>query len=184
MLSCNFQGESPYKRPTYRYTPLIAWMLQPNILVSPAFGKLLFIVLDIAAGYLTYSLLLSVGTKPNRAVTCACFWLLNPLPMGVSSRGSAESILALLVLLIIKFRLEGKLLLSAALYGLAVHIKIYPVIYAIPLWLDIDRSSFPKRVYPFLGRLLNPTYDRVKYFIVAAAVFGAVTGYLLFFVSN
>ena len=43
------QGGSPYQRSTYRYTPLLAWALVPNVLLHPAFGKVLFCVADIVA---------------------------------------------------------------------------------------------------------------------------------------
>lgn len=43
------QGGSPYQRSTYRYTPLLAWALMPNLTLHPSFGKVLFCVADIAA---------------------------------------------------------------------------------------------------------------------------------------
>lgn len=43
--------ESPYKRHTYRYSPLIAILLIPNILVHDCFGKFLFSAVDILVGY-------------------------------------------------------------------------------------------------------------------------------------
>ncbi|XP_055382252.1 GPI mannosyltransferase 1 isoform X2 [Condylostylus longicornis] len=44
--------ESPYKRHTYRYSPLMALLLVPNVLFFDCFGKILFSVFDIFVGYL------------------------------------------------------------------------------------------------------------------------------------
>lgn len=43
------QGGSPYHRSTYRYTPLLAAVLTPNIFLHPSFGKIFFCVADILA---------------------------------------------------------------------------------------------------------------------------------------
>jgi GPI mannosyltransferase 1 subunit M len=42
-------GTSPYDRATYRYTPLLSWMLVPNQFFFP-FGKILFCFSDILVG--------------------------------------------------------------------------------------------------------------------------------------
>lgn len=45
-------GESPYDRHTYRYTPIIALCLVPNITLHHSFGKVLFSLVDIAVAIL------------------------------------------------------------------------------------------------------------------------------------
>lgn len=41
------EGGSPYDRITYRYTPLMAYVVLPNHLLHPMFGKVLFVVLEL-----------------------------------------------------------------------------------------------------------------------------------------
>ena len=94
----SLQGLSPYMRPTYRYTPILAWMLTPNITLFAEFGKVIFIVCDVLTGYLLYHILKKRSCSEFTATMCASFWLLNPLPATVSSRGNAESVIAILVL--------------------------------------------------------------------------------------
>jgi phosphatidylinositol glycan class M len=50
-------GQSPYERATYRYTPLLSWILLPNNW-NPVFGKVLFSICDILVGLLLHWMLL------------------------------------------------------------------------------------------------------------------------------
>ena len=48
-------GRSPFDRHTYRYTPFLAWILVPNVTVSPLWGKLLFSAVDSCVGCVIYA---------------------------------------------------------------------------------------------------------------------------------
>lgn len=45
------KGQSPYARSTYRYSPLLAWALVPNVLLHPLWGKALFCAADLLAAW-------------------------------------------------------------------------------------------------------------------------------------
>ncbi|XP_074549745.1 GPI alpha-1,4-mannosyltransferase I, catalytic subunit [Halichoeres trimaculatus] len=135
------QGESPYNRSTYRYTPLLAWLLTPNIYLTQVFGKILFIVCDVLSGLLIHKVLRLRGLSSETALCVCALWLLNPLPIGVSSRGNAESILAALVLGTLLCMEAQQLTWAAILYGLSVHMKIYPITYALPIILNLRKST-------------------------------------------
>nr|XP_032813740.1 GPI mannosyltransferase 1 isoform X1 [Petromyzon marinus] len=134
------RGESPYRRETYRYTPLVAWLLLPNALLAEPFGKLLFAVCDVAAGWLALGMLPVGVSRPGLAAAAAC-WLLNPIPAAVSCRGNAESVLALLVLATLRSLRRGRVATAGLLHGVAVHTKIYPVIYTLPIVLNLALAS-------------------------------------------
>ncbi len=170
-------GESPYERHTYRYTPLLAWLLYPNVTLSPLFGKLLFCAADVAIGWLLHvNVSRSLGQAPRaserQARLAAFLWLYNPLVLVVSTRGSAESLVVLLVLLTLHLFRERVFLLSGLAYGLAVHFKIYPVIYAPALLFAL----MGKRGGDWWRGLLLPNAATVRFWLGAAASFLLLTG--------
>jgi len=138
---------SPYDRATYRYTPILALLLLPNHLLQPTFGKFLFCASDILAALLLYRILVQQYRTPaSRAkLYVAACWLFNPFIANISSRGSSESLLGVLVLTSLFLANDGRWISSAVIFGLAVHFKIYPVVYASAVLAKLsDGSYLPK----------------------------------------
>lgn len=186
------EGNSPYLRPTYRYTPLLSLLLTPNISLHMCFGKVLFVLFDVLAGYLLYKILCVRACPDRRAVFFSCFWLFNPLPLTVSTRGNAESIMAVLVLASIYFVLVKNVPVAAIFFALSVHFKIFPVIYGLPFVLlvggdgynskkpDVHRTKDKHSLFGFIHQttafILHP--QRVKFAVVSAVTFLGLTGLL------
>ncbi|CAG9321016.1 unnamed protein product [Blepharisma stoltei] len=153
-----YEGNSPYLRHTYRYTPLLAYILIPNVLV-PFFGKILFIVGDLVSGCFLIKLLKLENENPLWSATL----LLNPIAINVSTRGSSDSLTSVLLLGAIYFLKTNKIELAGILYGLSVHLRIYPIIYCLSfyLWIDKEKSSFF-------------TYKRIKFTLISGGLFLAL----------
>ncbi|KAI1454560.1 glycosyltransferase family 50 protein [Annulohypoxylon moriforme] len=139
---------SPYTRETYRYTPLLAWLLYPTTWPGTfwfSFGKALFAAADLLAGYLIILVLRGphVRMSADRACRYASIWLLNPMVATISTRGSSEGLLGVLVMALLWAVLEKRVALAGVLLGLGVHFKIYPFIYApaIVWWMDVEQMG-------------------------------------------
>lgn len=140
------QGRSPYVRDTYRYTPLLAWILLPTTWSRQWFssGKVLFALADIVAGYLIVLILKSTyRMSSERALKFASIWLLNPMVATISTRGSSEGLLGVLAAALLWSVTQKRIKLAGVILGLAVHLKIYPFIYASSIfwWLDQERLT-------------------------------------------
>lgn len=136
-------GHSPYERATYRYTPLLAWLLYPTTFATASipnsvwfdFGKVLFAAGDIVTGWLIYRILIErQHMSVDRALKYASLWLLNPMVANISTRGSSEGLLAVIVVAILWTLMQRRIRLAGVLLGLGVHFKIYPFIYAASIW--------------------------------------------------
>lgn len=141
-------GSSPYDRETYRYTPILAWILVPTAWSGWfSFGKFIFALSDIITGWLiTRVLQSSQGMSTERALKYASIWLLNPMVATISTRGSSEGLLAVSVVALLWAVMRRRIVLAGVLLGLGVHFKIYPFIYApaIVWWLDDEHLGKPQ----------------------------------------
>lgn len=138
-------GESPYERATYRYTPLLAWMLVLDSTLCIPYGKLLFSICDIMVGWLIYAILSITKISHNKKIICTNLWLFNPLTLTVSTRGNAESLQSVLVLSSVYLILQKRTAMSAISLALGVHFKLYPIVYTLPFFLLLDDTFFYKQ---------------------------------------
>jgi GPI mannosyltransferase 1 subunit M len=176
--SVGWMRGTPFARATYRYSPLLAYAVLPNLMVG-VFGKLLFSAADLVAGVQSYRLAeaavggggggsaAAVAAASAAGWWAAAAWLFNPFTATVSTRGSCDSLVVVMLLGLLQLLLalgplplqhrssssRGSSLRAAAiglladvrrdlpasfravapaalLYGLAVHFRIYPIIYA------------------------------------------------------
>lgn len=125
----------------------------------------------------------------------SCAWLFHPFSINVSTRGNAESLVAILVLLSLypisapfrKYSLTfcryliftDNITLGAFFYGLSVHFKIYPIIYSIALYFFIDHiRPTPRNNQPRIGKLF--TRNRLVFFFVSASTFLILTSWMYY----
>jgi phosphatidylinositol glycan class M len=87
----------------------------------------------------------------------ASIWLLNPMVANISTRGSSEGLVVVVVIALLWAALKKDVLLAGCLLGSGVHLKIYPFIYAASIfwWLGGDT----KQGASSLSRLMS--YDRI-----------------------
>ncbi|RKL47699.1 GPI mannosyltransferase 1 [Fusarium proliferatum] len=171
------EGSSPYARDTYRYTPLLAWLLLPTTRFS-AFGKLVFAAADLLAGWLILRVLRRRGMDEATAGGFSALWLWNPMVATISTRGSSEGLLGVLTMGLLWAVERRKLSLAAIILGLSVHFKIYPFIYApaIVWWMEDARlgketkaATRPSSYTEVVSNFFTP--DRLKFGLLSLITF-------------
>lgn len=135
-------GKSPYERTTYRYSPLLAFLLLPNMFLHRSWGKFLFSASDLLVGVFIYTILKKCSVPKNICTYCVMAWLLNPFTFTIGTRGNCEPIVCAIILWIVICLMNGNLLQAAVWYGLVVHFRIYPIIYAPTLVLVLNHHFF------------------------------------------
>lgn len=189
--------EGPYARETYRYTPLLAWMLLPTTWAASSrwlrvayfsSGKVLFALADLVAGWLIVKVLTRSPPGPGGAMSAdrargfAAIWLLNPMVATISTRGSSEGLLAVLVMALLYAVLSRRATLAGVLLGLGVHFKIYPFIYAPAIVWWMDDENMPPASPP--RRSSSSPSGRALAFLTAARLRLALSSLLAFTVLN
>lgn len=183
--------KSPYQRETYRYTPMLAWILLPVTFGGnwAHYGKALFMLCDIITGALITEVLRKEtpgsSTKDtffqrNKTTILSAIWLLNPMVITISTRGSSESVLSCFIMLAVANLFRDQYIMSALFLGLSIHFKIYPIIYlpSIMLFLASKKPLLIKawQNIPFLGWVNTANLS----YLVATLVSFAVPAYLMY----
>lgn len=156
-------GRSPYERHTYRYTPFLAALLSS---IPKDAGRYLFCIADTLCGWIIISFRRSKrspveNSKPLVQLQDALWWLYNPLAINICTRGSAESLMVLLpVLLTIQLvshdqkRISWvRVFLAGLSHGVAIHSKVYPIIYSLSYMASFVQppKTDPSGTFPWLN---------------------------------
>ncbi|KAK8869711.1 hypothetical protein IAR55_000279 [Kwoniella newhampshirensis] len=152
----------PYERATFRYTPLLPLFLSPTLL-HPLLGKIVLTLTSL----LIPPLLLS-SSSPATFWPTHLLWTLNPFVLNITTRGSPEAIVCLLVVFVVYSLQRKKNTWAAVGLGLAVSWKLYPFIYVASIWTMLAS----RREHGWFGR------DVWKFGFATAVTVGIVNGAL------
>ena len=146
--------DSPYERHTYRYSPLLSWIMSPSYKYHQNFGKWLLAVFDLIACFLVFKMVSRIKGEHNRvgSVVLSALIFTNPFLIYLSIRGSCEGITMTLAFAFLYFYFGGdadgtmsanerkekgittlqpcriRRYVSFMFFGLWVHFRVFPVI--------------------------------------------------------
>ncbi|KAL7104305.1 hypothetical protein ACP275_08G235500 [Erythranthe tilingii] len=163
-------GKSPYERSTYRYSPLLAFLLMPNSFIHRSWGKFIFSASDLLVGSLIHRILKLRGVPEKLRTYSTMVWLFNPFTITIGTRGNCEPIVCSMILWILLCLMKDHFVQAAFWYGLVVHLRIYPIIYALPIILLLDPLHFQPGKKPALvdwscrtsKKLWDPINDKIS----------------------
>ncbi|MBA0732301.1 hypothetical protein Gogos_016402 [Gossypium gossypioides] len=168
-------GQSPYKRTTYRYSPLLAFLLIPNSFTSRCWGKFLFSASDLFVGLFIRIILKQRKVPDDLCTYSMLIWLFNPFTFTIGTRGNCEPIIfgvldfgrdawvhredwirngMIFFLNYVSLKCNpgySNVVQAAFWYGLIVHFRIYPIIYALPIVIFLDPRFFQSGTKPLLS---------------------------------
>lgn len=162
-----FAGKSPYDDEEYRYSPLVALIFLPNVL-NPYIGKLMIIIADVLCGYLQYTINIQQGTQRLYSKAFLLLWLFNPFTISISARGSFEPMLVLLILTFLYSLVNNLNTFGGMMYGLAIHLKLYPIIYSGALYLYLIKRRpymITQSKLTYWLKTLSPNSSQLRFFI-------------------
>ncbi|EJD75120.1 hypothetical protein, variant [Loa loa] len=119
-------------------------------------GKILFCAVDVAVGFLYFELSACRWTACKDKKSVVIFWLANPLTAIISSRGNADVLVCAVVLWTLYLLMRNQWRLASLVYGLlAVHVKLYPIIYLPSIFLSLSSVSLSSGWIDYIKRLIS-----------------------------
>ncbi|XP_044269911.1 GPI mannosyltransferase 1 [Tribolium madens] len=162
--------KSPYERHTYRYSPLVAYLMVPNITLHPCFGKILFSLIDLIDAILIRAIVKTTlreyfkhTGEPQNCITgrsrkkskkkndqsdatanlSLVVWLYNPLTLAIATRGNCDSIAVFFVLATLYLlQCQKKFFLAGLIHGISIHFRLYPIVYSLTFYMYLSKFSF------------------------------------------
>ena len=136
-----YQGLSPYKRSTYRYTPLLAYLLLGNSYFGENFGKFLFVLFDSFTGIFIRRLIKSNLTR-KQIILSYLLWDFNPFVINISTRGNSDSLICFLLVFVLYLMKNNHIVLSAIFYGISVHLRLFPIYFVFTFFFYYKFNVF------------------------------------------
>ncbi|KAG9457074.1 hypothetical protein H6P81_001582 [Aristolochia fimbriata] len=81
-------GKSHFERSTYRYSPLLAYLLVPNFIIHRSWGKLLVSAADLLVGFFVHCILKKRKVPEDLNSYCVAAWLFNPFTFTIGTCGN------------------------------------------------------------------------------------------------
>lgn len=172
-----FEGRSPFDRETYRYTPLLALVFLPNAVLGAWWGKVVLALCDVVAGYFVIKALTSAKTERQQQqakLLVSTFIWFNPVVINVSTRGNSDIIIAMLTLGCVAAFSQQRYWVAGLFLGFAVHMKIYPIIYAAAFVFALLEESMAAK-----GGDKNSSSKSAPRTSLLAAIFASETQFVL-----
>uniref|UniRef100_J3LRH2 GPI mannosyltransferase 1 n=1 Tax=Oryza brachyantha TaxID=4533 RepID=J3LRH2_ORYBR len=99
-----------------------------------------FFCADLLVGLFIDTILKLRGIPERTRIWSVVAWLFNPFTFTIGTRGNCEPIVCAVILWILICLMNGRVLQAAFWYGLIVHFRIYPIIYAIPFVIVLGKG--------------------------------------------
>ena len=206
-------GRSPYDRHTYRYTPFLAEFLAR--LPTREVGRHVFCIADALCGWIIVQFRRkqrkSTGQTKEHNIWLqlqdGIWWCYSPLAINICTRGSSESLMVLLPVLLTLWLVSNsagrptmlQAITAGLFHGVAIHSKLYPIIYTGSFMaylatkdagLSFASSSFPwtdprrfiKLIRVWIRRFIAPV--PLIFLVVSITTFAGLTYLAVFWYGD